>query len=336
MDPKARYLSSVEAEMRRVVAPQAKEPSLLYNMLSYHLGWVDEDFQLTKNDSGKRVRPLLLLLANEAQGGDWQQAVPAAAAIELLHNFTLIHDDIEDRDEVRRGRTTLWALWGVPQAINAGDALFALAYWALLGLAAHAIPLERQIQAQARYTDTVIRLTEGQCRDLMFESEDVVDEAAYLEMIKGKTAALLGLCCELGGLLAGAPLAQTAALRRFGEALGMAFQMQDDLLGLWGDPAMTGKPVGSDLIKRKKTLPILHGMATDADLQALLLKPDLDAADVPQALERLERCGSRAYTEQAASTFHEAALAALTASKGTGAAHDELQALAARLLQRHS
>jgi geranylgeranyl diphosphate synthase type I len=319
--------------MRHVVA-SADGPKLLYGMIRYHLGWVDADFAPAEVDGGKRIRPVLLLMANEAQGGAWQQAIPAAAAIELLHNFTLIHDDIEDRDEVRRGRPTLWTLWDVPQAINAGDALFTLAYRALLRLHTRGVTPGDEMEAVNLFTEATLRITEGQCLDIAFESEAIVDEATYLEMIGGKTAALLGLACEMGAHLAGAPPAQRSALCDFGEALGKAFQMQDDLLGLWGDPARTGKPVGSDLRKRKKTLPILHGMAARPELRELLLDAEVGEDDVPQALEMLEAAGSRAYTEAKAHAFHEQALAAWEASHGSGEAHAALHDLAQRLLRR--
>jgi geranylgeranyl diphosphate synthase type I len=332
-----RYLEPLEEEMRAVVAPLAESsPALLYGMLRYHLGWADEAFRPVQVYAGKRLRPCFLLLACEAQGGPWREAIPAAAAIELLHNFTLIHDDIEDRDEQRRGRPTLWTLWGVPQTINAGDALFALAYQAMLRLDAGPLPPDRILLALRRYSEAILYITEGQCFDLAFETQEEVAEAPYLQMIERKTAALLGVACELGGLLAGAAEARQVALREFGVALGMAFQMQDDVLGLWGDPARTGKPIGSDLRRRKKSLPILHGMAHSPALRELLTQPDreMDEAQVAQALDLLAETGSRAYTEERAAAYHRAAMAALERSQGQGAAHATLVALAEGLLRR--
>ena len=333
----SQYLIPLDDEMRAVVAPLAEtSPALLYGMLRYHLGWADEAFRPVQVYAGKRLRPCFLLLACEAQGGPWREALPAAAAIELLHNFTLIHDDIEDHDEQRRGRPTLWTLWGVPQAINAGDALFALAYQALLNLDAGPLPPARILRALRRYSQTILSITEGQCFDLAFETQDEVAEAPYLQMIERKTAALLGLACELGGLLAGAAEAHQAALREFGVALGMAFQMQDDVLGLWGDPACTGKSIGSDVRRHKKTLPILHGMARSPALRELLTQPDreLDEAQVGRALALLAETGSRAYTEERAAAYHRTAMAAVERSQGHGAAHATLVALAKGLLRR--
>jgi geranylgeranyl diphosphate synthase, type I len=314
--------------------PPVLTPSLLYGMLRYHLGWADETFEPVVTDAGKRVRPLILLLVTEAQGGDWRQATPAAAAIELLHNFTLIHDDIEDRDEVRRGRPTLWKLWGVAQALNAGDALFALSYRGLTKLRVRGVPAERVALALERFTEAIVAITEGQCWDLAFEAQSEVEEAVYLSMIHGKTATLLGLSAELGGHIAGASPTRTSALRSYGEALGMAFQMHDDILGLWGDPVRTGKPVGSDLLMGKKTLPILHGLRLNVALRGLLAQESLTDADIRSALLELERSGSRAYTEAQASLYHARAIEVLEQSGGTGEAQEALRALTENLLSR--
>jgi geranylgeranyl diphosphate synthase type I len=283
---------------------------------------------------GKRLRPILLLLTCEAQGGDWRQALPAASAVELLHNFTLIHDDIEDHDRTRRGRDTLWVLWGEAQAINAGDALFTLAYRALLGSIEAGVPPERVLRMTHRYTETILRITEGQCMDLAFEADAAVDEGRYLQMIEGKTAALIALACELGGIVAGAPAARLTALGAFGRALGMAFQIQDDLLGLWGDPARTGKPVGADLLRHKKTLPILHGLHHSTAFGELFAQASLDADAVERALGLLETAGSHAYAEDQARSYHQAAREALERAQGAGEAHETLRALLKQLLHR--
>jgi geranylgeranyl diphosphate synthase, type I len=335
MDPFARYLPALEMTMRQALPETG--PEALYGMLRYHLGWVDTAFQPAAYKAGKRLRPVFLLLACEAQDGDWQKALPAAAAIELLHNFTLIHDDIEDRDRTRRGRPTLWAIWGEAQAINAGDALFTLAYRSLFNLQTTGGSPETILRAVNCYTDAILHITEGQHLDLSFESLSEVAEDTYLAMIRGKTAALLGLACELGGVLAGAPAAQIEALREFGVELGLAFQMQDDLLGLWGNPEQTGKPVGSDLCNRKKTLPILHGMAHSADFAALVTATaDIDDAAVAKGLTLLATTGSREYVQARAHAHHQAALAALHRSAGAGAAQAALRALAEQLMSRNT
>ncbi len=334
MDLTAAYFRALDTEMRRLLITREDGPPLLYGMLRYHLGWLNRSFEPAQVDGGKHIRPLILLLAVQAQGEQWEQAVGAAAAIELLHNFTLIHDDIEDRDVIRRGRETVWSLWGVAQALNAGDALFALSYRGLIELVAHGIPADRVVRATSRFTETVVYITEGQCRDLEFETRPATNEPEYLEMVRGKTAALLGLSAELGGIIAGTSQDRCDALREFGEALGIAFQMYDDILGLWGDPAKTGKPVGSDLLKGKKSMPILYGLRVSESLQHLLTASESSERRVAEALSELERVGSRDYTEERAAHYHGQALDALERTGGIGPAQEALRGLAERLLGR--
>lgn len=329
------YLPALEQLMQEMVQVRADAYHELYGMLRYHLGWADRELRPMQLPAGKRVRPLLMLLCCEAQGGDWRQALPAAAAIELLHNFTLIHDDIEDGDRQRRGRETLWVLWGVPQALNAGDALFALAYAAFLRLSETGLPPALVLEALQRFNAAVLRITEGQFLDIGFESRSLVSVGEYLEMVSGKTAALIALSCELGGVLAQASGERVAALREFGHALGMAFQMEDDLLGLWGDPQRTGKPVGSDLRRRKKSLPILYGLEHSAELRVLWDEAPADSeAWVSSALVALERAGSRAYAQELAAMWHARAVEALARTGGTGPAQAALVELTGQLLGR--
>jgi geranylgeranyl diphosphate synthase type I len=325
-----RYLPPLEAEMQAVVTRSEPVMAGLYGMLRYHMGWADRSFAPCRAGSGKRVRPVLCLLVCEACGGDWRQALPAAAAVELLHNFSLIHDDIEDRDRTRRGRMTLWAAWGEARAINAGDALFTLAELALLrqtGPARAALP-----DALELFNRTCLALTEGQHLDIDFEDRDELDIEEYLVMIARKTAALLACACELGALIAGAPgdgrgaeAVPRARLRSYGHHLGLAFQMRDDLLGVWGDPTLTGKPAGADLARRKKTLPIVHGIVHSPELRALLArKTPLSDKEVWRATELLDATESRAYTERLAQEHHERASAAL---RETGLAGPAVEAL---------
>jgi geranylgeranyl diphosphate synthase type I len=331
-----RYLPAVEAEMRAVVRAPRADLHDLYGYLRYHLGWCDRQFRPVDGRAGKRLRPVFCLLACEASGGDWERAVPAAAAVELLHNFSLIHDDIEDCDEVRRGRPTVWAIWGVPQALNAGDALYSLSQLALLRLADRGLSAEAVVSAVRLFDETCLRLTEGQFLDIGFETRADVTSTVYLHMVEGKTAALLGCACELGALVAGVGEDRRALLRDFGRNLGLAFQMQDDVLGIWGDPAVTGKPVGSDLMRRKKTLPIVYGAERSEALRALLGQPSLTAEDVARATALLEEAGARRWTEAQAAVATDAALASLGAADLNGPAADALCDLSHQLLGRTS
>ena len=330
-----RFLPSLEEEMRAIVQTSDPYRAELYGILQYHLGWVDAAFRPCQTQAGKRVRPMLCLLACEACGGDWKRALPAGAAVELLHNFSLVHDDIEDRDETRRGRPAIWTLWGESHGINAGDTLFALTQLAMLRLSERNIPAETIVTAVRLLYNISITLTSGQHLDISFESRSDVPVADYLVMIEGKTAALLACSCELGALVAAAPDARRECLRSFGHHAGLAFQMHDDILGIWGDPAITGKPVGADIARRKKSLPILHGLEHSAELGALLAKETLSDADVHHATELLEETNSREYTEQLAREHHNQALSAMEEANLQDPAAQALHELAQMLLRRN-
>jgi len=325
----AEWLPPLEAEMRQAVGePTHPGEQLFYGMLMYHLGWADAQLRPARVDAGKRIRPMLCLLACAAGGGDPAQALPAAAAIELLHNFSLIHDDIQDRSQTRRGRPTVWALWGVAQAINAGDALFVIAHRALWHLRQRGVPAERILEVAERFDAACLMLTKGQHLDLAFETADRVTVADYLEMIRGKTAALLAASLGIGARLAGFPPQE---LEAFGEALGMAFQVQDDLLGIWGDPAVTGKPVADDLRARKKTLPVIYAMERAPGFAERYRAPD---TPLEVLLRDLEACGARAEAEATAAVFTRQALEALERAGLRNPYGEALRELALALLSR--
>jgi len=333
------YQPALEAKMRELM-PAIEGPwAGLFGMLRYHLGWANASFEPEEAAAGKQLRPVLCLLACEACGGNWHEALPAAVAVELAHNFSLIHDDIEDGDRVRRGRPTVWALWDQPQAINAGDAMFMVAELAILRLTA--LNAATALEAVKVFNRACLSLTQGQYLDIGFEQQDSVSVDEYLTMVEGKTAALLACTCELGALIATRAQHDTirdrqrAQLRAFGWHLGMAFQMQDDVLGIWGDPRVTGKPASSDLARRKKSLPILHGLEHSAQLRTLLDQPPpLLPEVIAEATALLETTDSRGYTERAARQHHEQALEALAATTLMEPTAEALRALAEQLVGR--
>jgi len=329
-----RYLSALEAQMQAITAVPCDAVQDFYGYLHYHMGWANEQLQPSRVKTGKRIRPLLCLLACTACGGDWERALPAAAAVELLHNFTLIHDDIEDNDTTRRGRPTVWSLWGMPQALNAGDALHTLAHLALLRLREQGVSPDTVVEALGVLDRTCLRLTEGQFMDLSFEEQENVGPETYLDMVERKTAALVAAACELGALIAGAPPAQREQLRAFGHHLGLAFQIRDDVLGVWGDPQVTGKPAVSDILRRKKTLPILYGLRRSEPLRALLARPDLSPADVTRVVELLESTGSRSWAQDQAREHTDRAIEALDRASLDGPAATALRELTLGLLGR--
>ncbi len=297
-------LLAIEEELRRAV-PQTGDSDLLYRMMNYHLGWVDAKGAPIEPQTGKRLRPLFCLLACASMAGDYRAALPAAAALELLHNFTLIHDDIQDKSYERHHRPTVWAVYGIAQAINAGDAMYALSHAAIHRLPQQGISPERALQAAALLNRTCLLICEGQCLDLDFERRSVVSSVEYFTMVERKTAVLLASSLQLGALAGGADESAQQRLYELGLALGAAYQIQDDILGIWGDPERTGKPAADDLRNRKKTLPYLLAIeesepATAAALRAAFAAPAGQAVDVDALLPLLEHAGARQRCEQLA------------------------------------
>lgn len=326
-------LPAVETELRSIVAQHLPgRVAELREMMSYHLGWTGEG--AGKEAQGKRIRPLLVLLSAAAAGGDWHTALPAAAAVELIHNFSLIHDDIEDQSRLRRGRPTVWAVWGIPQAINAGDTMFTLAQIAILRIA-NIIPANQALSAANCLNQTCLDLTRGQYLDISYEGRCDLTLEDYWPMVEGKTAALLGCCTELGAIAAGVDDTRRAAFRQFGLSLGLAFQAQDDWLGIWGDPSVTGKSAASDLTSGKKSLPVLFALQQDGRFARRWAEGPLAAEEVPLISAWLAEDGAQEFTLQTADRLTSAALQALSIAIMD---HDEagtaLRALALALLQR--
>jgi geranylgeranyl diphosphate synthase type I len=311
-------------------------PAPFYGMMQYHMGWVDASFEPEAVYAGKQIRPILTLLICEAAGGNWRQALPAAASIEILHNFSLVHDDIEDSSPTRRGRATVWKIWGEAQAINVGDAMYATAQLAMTRLFDAGVSAENVVTALRRLNETCIELTQGQCADMQFERREAVTTAEYMAMIRGKTAVLIGLACELGALIAGADAATVAHYARYGLDLGLAFQVIDDILGVWGDEGTIGKSAESDILTKKKTLPILYGLEHSRDLQNHFQQAATTPEFVANAVSYLDNAGARSFAEALASRYSEAAIGHLLAAQPRGEAASALNQLTALLLSRES
>jgi geranylgeranyl diphosphate synthase, type I len=245
----------------RKTAPRTR--GLLRQMSAYHLGWTDAQGHPANDPAGKRIRPALALWACESLGGDAAWALPAAVAVELIHNFTLIHDDIQDGDQLRRHRPTVWTIWGAEQGINAGDGMFANA---LSGLLAPGPRPGRRMRAAHLLSAAVVQVVEGQCLDLSLEGRAGAAQATYLRLVTMKTGALIGAAMAAGVVLAGAPRAVAQRFDAAGRLLGLAFQVRDDWLGTWGDPQVTGKGRSGDLRRRKLTYPVVaaYEVATPA------------------------------------------------------------------------
>jgi geranylgeranyl diphosphate synthase, type I len=284
----------------------------LQRMVGYHFGWWDADGIIGRAQYGKALRPALTLAAATACGGSSVSAVPAAAAIELLHDFTLLHDDVIDEDPTRRGRPAVWRVWGVGNAILAGDALHALAFKALHEY----LPAAVADGAIARFTAASLELCRGEQEDCEFEQRSYVAMDDYVRMATSKTGALMGCACAVGALCAHADPATVSAMDRFGREIGLAFQFVDDIIGIWGDPSVSGKPIGNDLTRRKRTLPVVAAISSGSDAGAELARlynsaGQITPADLAQAVTLIEAAGGRAVAEQYADERLDAAIDAL-------------------------
>ncbi|MEX2430940.1 MAG: polyprenyl synthetase family protein [Dehalococcoidia bacterium] len=284
-------LDAVDREVRSTFERYAPDAQEFSAMVAYHLGWAD--LGQPPAQPGKRVRALLTLLSASAAGGDWADALPLAAAVELLHNFSLVHDDIQDGAMVRRGRPSVWAKWGAGHAINAGDTLFALAHLAVQR--ASSLPAQQRLMAVELLDEACVKLGEGQYRDMAFEKRTDVSVTDYMGMATGKTATLTGLAAEFGGLAVNAEGRITSCLKEFGLHIGLAFQIRDDILGIWGEPASIGKP-RSDINGRKMTLPVIYGLAESPELRRRFEAVEDDGIGVPDVVQLLEQTDARTHS----------------------------------------
>jgi geranylgeranyl diphosphate synthase type I len=329
-------IPAVERAMKDVLLANVQAGDPFYGMMHYHMGWVDESFQPLRANQGKRVRPLLALLSSQSAGGDWEKTVPGAAALELLHNFTLIHDDIQDASPTRRGRPTVWSLWGVNLAINSGDAMFALAHESMIRMADRGVPAKIVVQALRQLDRTCIDLTIGQHADMLFEDKNDVTVDQYLEMIGGKTAGLISLSTGLGALVAESEDGIIEHYASFGWDLGMAFQVRDDILGIWGDESIIGKSSATDIVTRKKSLPVLYGLSKSDELVELYFKSGDGDDFVHRVVEILDGVGAHEFALSYEEKYAQSALTHLEEAQPEGDAAVALRQLTMVLLNRQS
>ncbi len=322
----------IEKELQRQVA-RLDEPhtKLFHEMVTYHMGWTGEG--AGQEATGKRIRPLMVLLATASCGADWKSALPAAAAVELVHNFSLVHDDVQDNSDKRRGRPTVWTQWGVPMAINVGDGIFVMANQAIMDLT-KAHPALTVVQAATILHNICLDLTRGQFMDMSYEERTDLKMDDYWPMIGGKTSALLSACTHIGALLGNADEKSQENYRQFGYHLGLAFQVQDDILGIWGDEAVTGKSAASDLVEGKNSLPVLYGLEKNGAFAKRWKQGPIKANEVKEVAAQLENEGARQYAIEMSHKETEKALAYLKESNSQGEAGEALLELAKKLLKR--
>ena len=334
-------LEEIEVELKRQVArlDQARTKPF-HEMLTYHMGWSGEG--AGSQATGKRIRPLITLLSVSSVDGEdkgksigvnWLHAVSAAAAIELVHNFSLVHDDIQDNSEYRRGRKTAWVKWGAPMAINAGDALFVIANQSVLDLKTH-YPAEMVVRAAGVLNDICLQLTQGQYMDMSYEERTDLSMEDYWPMIGGKTSALLSACTQIGALLGYANDEKVELYRQFGYTLGLAFQVQDDILGIWGDESVTGKSAASDLVEGKNSLPVLYALEKNGDFAKRWRQGPIPQAEVGAAAVMLENEGGKSYAEKMSAELTQKALGYLNQADPQGEAGEAIRGLANMLLKR--
>jgi geranylgeranyl diphosphate synthase type I len=325
--PEARSAGEVLAWSRGVAEPALREavqhlPVSMRRIAGYHLGWWEADGRATRGEGGKSVRAALVLLSAEAAAGDASAALASAVAVELVHNFSLLHDDIMDGDLTRRHRPTAWRVFGVADAMLAGDAMLALAGKVIADVPA----------AAERLAGCVIELCDGQSADVAFEHRVDVGLEECTAMASSKTGALLGCACALGGLSAGAEPAAVADFDDFGRHLGLAFQLVDDLLGIWGNPATTGKPVYSDLASRKKSLPVVAALtsnnAAGGELARRYASDTLVDSDLPHLADLIDAAGARDWARQRADHHLRAATRSLERAARAPRARADLLTLA--------
>jgi geranylgeranyl diphosphate synthase type I len=317
-----RYVELIQNALQREIT-RLREPSSslvipvldsFYGQMGYQLGWLDAQLLPVQPQTGKLLRPTLLLLAYEAAGANGctfkreeklhlGRALPAAVAIELFHNFTLVHDDVEDGDRERRHRPTPWAVFGIPLALNLGDGLASLSRLALLTLFDEGVSTDLIARLGSCFDRTALTVMEGQHLDLCFETQEQVMIPHYLEMITRKTAALMACATEMGAMLGCSDESTITALRQFGLHLGTAFQIRDDLLGIWATRAESGKTPAGDVLRRKKTLPVLHAIQHASPQDHAWLRTFYSQQDAPrseqvgQVLSILEHTRSQEYCQ---------------------------------------
>ncbi len=308
-----RYKTWIEEELGRSVPETAGAD--VHLLQGYHLGWLGQDGTRAVGGSsqGKALRPTLCLFACEAVASSYERALPAAAALELIHNFSLLHDDIQDQDLERRHQPTAWSVWGVPRALVAGDAMHSTGDLAVLRAEEEGVSAGIVLQVSTILTNSYLAMIEGQCLDLRFESRTDITTDEYLHMIACKTGALIRCGLETGALLADGDEPTVQAFASFGEGLGRAFQIRDDYLGIWGDEATLGKATGNDILRRKKSYPVVYALERAAgaaldDLQRIYGQEELEEDDVQRVLAILDEVGAR---ENAQSVTEEAANRAL-------------------------
>jgi geranylgeranyl diphosphate synthase type I len=336
----APILADVEAEMRAARREQTEIAPILWNVIDYQFGWdLDEGDSMAQKVTGKKIRPLLMALVAQAVRGEYRHVLPAGAALEFIHNFTLIHDDVMDSSTDRRHRAAVWTQWGAWQAINSGDGLYALAMLASTRLRQIGTPAEKIVRVFEALSRACLQTAEGQILDMDFEHRKQVSVDDYVTMVANKTGALIECAAMVGAVLSTDDETIVEHYTRFGRDLGIAFQIRDDYLGVWGDEAQTGKSATSDIRDKKKSYPVLVAFeraleADRAQMDAIYRQQTLSDADVQAVLDVLARTDAQTHTDQIARDYYDSAMNRLAQTGINNAAQDAIRQYAAFMVRR--
>ncbi len=311
----------------------------VYNLLKYYMGWVDNQGAPAERMEGKALRPTLCLFACEAVGGTPEMAMPAAVALEFIHTFSLIHDDIQDEDEMRHNRETLWKVWGVPKALVAGNVLRVVADQALHKLVHAGLRHDRALSAMGLLTEAYLEMIEGQYLDLSFEGKTNVGVDDYFHMISRKTGALIRCSMAIGAAVGTDDPEAAEAFRECGRALGYVFQIRDDVLGVWGEEEITGKPVGADIRRKKNSYPVVYAKETARHqdvktLTEIYEKDSLAEDDVVTVLDVMDRADVMLHAQSNAASYAAAALDSISGVDLSKESRQEIEDLTQFLLVR--
>jgi geranylgeranyl diphosphate synthase type I len=330
-----------ETEMQTIRREQTEIAPIFWNIVDYQFGWdlPPDDVAGRRRVAGKRIRPLLMALVAHAIKGEYRHVLSAGAALELLHNFTLLHDDVMDKSLERRHRPAVWTHWGSTQAINAGDGLYALSNLAITRLLEKGNPAHKVVLACRAMSQACLWTAEGQMLDIDFETRETVLAAEYITMITHKTGTLIEGAAKIGALLSTDDETVIESYAQFARHLGIAFQIRDDYLGAWGDEEKTGKSATSDIREKKKAYPILVAFeraneSERAALRSLYAQEVLSDADVKTVLAMMGQLEAAAETDRAAGEYYNAAMAHLDRTGITSATQDQIRQLAAFLIER--
>jgi geranylgeranyl diphosphate synthase type I len=313
----------------------------LNNVMQYHFGWMDQDGQPAEAVAGKCLRPTLCLFFCDILGGDWRKAMPAAVAIELIHNFSLIHDDIQDEDTKRHNRSTVWHIWGKPKGILAGDAMRILADASLHGLEVNGFGPSKIKEVSFLLTERYLEMLEGQHLDLKYENSLEVTLGQYIDMISRKTGSLIEASTQLGAILASDGCQYEEEVAKFGRSLGLGFQIRDDVLGIWGSQEITGKAVGNDILRKKKTFPIVYALEVSPKnlkdkIKEIYKKKILTKDDVNLVMEILDDLGACQYSQTVAEQMCSEAVEASRRIRISQYARNDIDELASFIALRNN